>query len=350
LDAYRREHGNVSQSPFPEISHARGAVASGEVADLRPLIALPPDLDRTGAARLAVLLRLKQAGYRFASVKPTSHRRILSKRGRGLAQDLVDVFGWNLPFRPRILDDELLGLMRAGEMLSTRRGDLVASVRVASLNDQLYLHSAFGAGKDAVFFGPDTTRFAHFIRQRMPGLKPGAVVLDVGAGSGAGGIFAATLSSPVDLYLSDINPLALEFAAINAAAAGVTPHLVQGEGIGRIGPCDLILANPPYVAGKGEPTYSGGGGKLGEGLSLQWAREGAQALTPGGAMLLYTGSPIIRGRDKLKSSLAEIVESAGCSLSYEELDPDVLPELLLGPAYWKVERIAAIGAVIRRPV
>jgi hypothetical protein len=89
---------------------------------------------------------------------------------------------------------------------------------------------------------------------------------------------------------------------------------------------------------------------LGAGLSLEWAQAGAAKLASGGAMLLYTGSPIVGGEDALLTALAEAVDEAGCTLRYEELDPDIFGEELDGEVYTEagVERIAAVGAVIRK--
>jgi hypothetical protein len=89
---------------------------------------------------------------------------------------------------------------------------------------------------------------------------------------------------------------------------------------------------------------------IGARLSLDWAVEGARKLAPGGTMLLYTGSPIVAGEDALLTAMADAVDEAGCTLSYQELDPDIFGEELDNAAYAeaKVERIAAIGAVIRK--
>ena len=67
-------------------------------------------------------------------------------------------------------------------------------------------------------------------------------------------------------------------------------------------------------------------------------------------MLLYTGSPIVAGEDRLLAALAEELDELGCTLRYEELDPDIFGEELDQPAYRnaQVERIAAVGAIIRK--
>jgi hypothetical protein len=67
-------------------------------------------------------------------------------------------------------------------------------------------------------------------------------------------------------------------------------------------------------------------------------------------MLLYTGSPIIAGEDRLLGALVELAEEADARLRYEELDPDIFGEELEQPAYVEAgaERIAAVGAVLSK--
>ena len=70
--------------------------------------------------------------------------------------------------------------------------------------------------QDAVFFGPDTYRFVRLLRTSLTGLAADKTIrlIDVGSGSGAGGIFAARLlGKGVKLVLADINRKALAFSA-----------------------------------------------------------------------------------------------------------------------------------------
>ena len=308
------------------------------------------DFGKTDQARLALLRALDARGYAFVTPTPTTHHRVLASRGPTDAHDLNDVFGWSHPFQPGLLEPELLAHLRYGGLLEDVEGRLRSLVRVARLGDGLFLHSAFPPQKDAVFFGPDTYRFADFIRSELPVLRAGARVLDIGTGSGAGGIFTAGLAPGVRLTLTDCNPTALAYARVNAAFSNLEPDLRQGEGLaGAEGPLDLVLANPPYVAGASGQTYADGGGDLGGELSLIWAREAMGRLSPGGRMLLYTGSAILRGRDPLRDALDAACAEAGFQMTYRELDADVFPVLLAHPAYRGVERIAAVGAVIHQP-
>jgi hypothetical protein len=309
-----------------------------------------PLSDPGDSARLELLRRLSDAGYQFTTPAPATYRRVLLRRGRVKAKNLADVFGWSLPFAPELLDGELLRLMDEGEMLIRRGPQLASRFRVASLEGLLFLHSAYPTKQaHSVFFGPDSYRFVHFIRSEMPDLRPGSHLLDIGAGSGVGGIFAETLAPESRVVLADVNTEALRLARVNAAFARVAAELREGDGLDGDGDgFELIVANPPYVGGTSGPVYRAGGGDMGAEVSLRWARAAMSKLAPGGRLLLYTGSAIVRGSDPLRVALAQAADSGGCTFSYRELDPDVFPGLLARPSYWAAERIAAVGATFER--
>ena len=107
---------------------------------------------------------------------------------------------------------------------------------------------------------------------------------------------------------------------------------------GVAGPIDAIIANPPYLVDPGARLYRHGGGALGFDLAVRIVREGLARLTPGGQLLLYTGSPVVDGKHPLREALP-------APLHWEELDPDVFGEELDSPAYAEVDRIAAVLAV-----
>jgi hypothetical protein len=52
--------------------------------------------------------------------------------------------------------------------------------------------------------------------------------------------------------------------------------------------------------------------------------------------------------DALREELIREAGAAHCAFSYEELDPDVFGEELHRSPYTGVDRIAAVGAVIRK--
>lgn len=299
----------------------------------------------------ALLQALDDEGYAFTTVTPATHQRVVDRRRGGAAQDLRDIFGWSLPFGRDTLPGNLLDLLREGGALVEEGGISRSLVRVSSLSGRLFLHSAYPTeAEDSVFFGPDTYRFARFVEASAEELEAPMHLVDLGAGAGPGGISAAGLIEPEQVTLADINPRALALACANAMAAGLDVHTVEG-GLDQVeGEIDLIIANPPFIADPKGREYRDGGDMLGASLSLDWARQSLARLSDGGTMLLYTGSPIVAGEDRLLSALSDLAEEADATLRYEELDPDIFGEELEQPAYAEAgaERIAAVGAVLRK--
>ena len=302
------------------------------------------------AALIDLLSVLSAAGYRFTTVTPATHSRWMARNGTRQAEDLRDVLGWNLPFRSSLLPASLLETMRRAEALEEAAGLLASRIRVSSIGHRLFVHSAFPTvSADAVFFGPDTYRFVRFVAAELASPRAVGRLVDIGAGSGAGGLMASALLPGTRITLTDINPAAIRLAAVNAAHAGIAVEQIQGSGLDKVeGPIDLIVANPPFVMDDGARTYRDGGAMLGAELSLNWALDGARRLETGGRMLLYTGAAIVDGRDALYEALEARLPDFDCDLRYAEIDPDIFGEELEQPVYARVERIAAIGAVIER--
>jgi hypothetical protein len=299
-------------------------------------------------AALAALLELgrllKRAGYRFTTVTPETHRRVnerAERAGAGLATNLRDVFGWNRPFTPDLLPPEMLDALRDADLIGRDGSHLCSQVRFASAGERLFAHSAFPTtASDAVFFGPDSYRFCALIERWAVGRARRLV--DVGCGSGVGGICGARHAREV--VLADINPRALSFAEVNAALDGTAAHVVTSDVLSAIeGPIDLVIANPPYMRDPAGRVYRDGGGGHGEGLAVRIAREALARLEPHGALILYTGSAIVDGRDTFLEAVTPVLDDAGRPYHYEELDPDVFGEELDQPGYADVERIAAVG-------
>jgi methylase of polypeptide subunit release factors len=306
--------------------------------------------DPNDEALLSLLEGLAAAGYRFVAVTPETHRRVLEREPGRLARDLRDVFGWNLPYEQGLLPPAIAKALELSGMES-REGRLFRSgVRVASLDERLFLHSAYPTDSaDSVFFGPDSYRFVRFLRAELPRLGPVRRLVDIGGGSGVGAILAAEGLPHARLTVTDINPVALRYARIDARHAGAALETVAAPGLEDVeGAIDLVIANPPFVADPAGRLYRDGGGMLGARLSLDWALAAARRIEPGGTILLYTGSAIVADRDDLRDALAEQLPSLGCTLRYAEIDPDIFGELLEQPGYEEVERVAAVGAVIRK--
>jgi len=296
-------------------------------------------VDEAAIRRLIVALR--ERGYAFTAVTPETHRLVLD-RDRAPAQTLRDVFGWNRPFAPEVLAG-LFEDLRAAGLLEPSGGLWRSRVRVAEVEGLLLAHSSFPTDEeDAVFLGPDSYRFVRFL-DAVVGRQPLGVVVDFGAGAGVGGLCLAS-TRPVDrLVLTDVNPRALAFARANAAAAGtpIETHVAERPGA-HVRGADLIIANPPFIADSGK-AYSDGGGDHGAGAALDWAKDAVDGLAPAGRLVMYTGSPIVAGRDRLRERLGQWATAQGLEFGYEEIDPDIFGSTLDQPAYADVERIAAVG-------
>ncbi|HLM44967.1 MAG TPA: class I SAM-dependent methyltransferase [Myxococcaceae bacterium] len=292
---------------------------------------------------------LRAAGYHFITVTPETHRRVNARRSSEEARSLRDVFGWNRPFTAGLLPSALLALLEGARMVEKQPdGRLRSLVRYSSLGAGLYLHDAWPTSNtDAVFFGPDTYRFASLLA-RVPGRFRRAV--DVGCGSGAGGL---SLADRVDsLVLADVNERALRFSRINAALNGVSHvQVLTSDALGGVpGEVDLVLANPPYMVDEASRTYRDGGGSHGVDLSVRFTREALRRLSPGGTLVLYSGAPVVDGEDLLRAALVPVLGEARARFQYEELDPDVFGEELEQRPYANVERIAVVSLVATRPV
>ena len=227
---------------------------------------------------------------------------------------------------------------------------LKSRIRVGRLHERLIVHSSYPTvEEDAVFFSPDTLRFADFVRDEL--LRVGNVkrLVDIGTGAGSGAISAAAVVPGARLTLCDINPLALRIARINARHSGFDVEAVEGGLEAVRGSFDVAIANPPFMIDEDARTYRDGGDMHGGRVSVDWAVAAATRLPPGGRLILYTGSAIVEGRDQLRAALEREVAALGCTLRYRELDPDIYGEELERSRYADVERIAAIGAVVERP-
>ena len=288
---------------------------------------------------------LRRQDYRHTAVTPKTHETVVS-RSLERRPSLADILGWNRPFEEADLDPQLYALLERAEALETDNdGKLRTNIRVASLGTDLFVHSAFPTNeKDAVFFGPDTYRFVRFLEAQISQLEKAGLTVDMGTGSGAGGIAVARKPGGPRTILVDINAKALRYAQINAAAAGVEAELLESN---RVPQCDLLVGNAPYLMDAGGRTYRDGGDLLGGAVSLDWIEQGLRQLSPGGTILLYTGAAYVDGRSPLLMAIEDACSAAGARLEVQELDPDVFGEQLLEPGYEDVERIAAVGLTIR---
>jgi hypothetical protein len=102
--------------------------------------------------------------------------------------------------------------------------DSADGLRFSTLQGLLFAHSQYPTlAPDSVFFGPDTYRFAALISRVPYGCpSPPRAILDLGCGSGVGGIVAARRAGGRPfLALADVNPAALRLAWVNSALAEI---------------------------------------------------------------------------------------------------------------------------------
>lgn len=223
-----------------------------------------------------------------------------------------------------------------------------------------YVHSAFPAASDAVFFGPDTYLFITFL-QNIAHHFPDELnfVVDVCCGSGAGAIHMWRTHPEAKVCGLDLNPAALKLGYINAQIAGAEvsfyesnlfasiPQDSKSEGV------DLIVSNPPYIAsstdGQDLPIYADGGAGFGLDISFRIVELGVKLLSSRGLIVLYTGVAIPvsePGYDPLLNMLKKVPSVE--LVEYTVLHPDMWSEEIGKGAYAEVGRIQVIGAVLKK--
>lgn len=292
---------------------------------------------------------LLSAGYHFVTPTPATHSRVLARPGGQWATDLRDVFGWSKPFTSGVVPGPIMDAMAASGILAEVQGGWRSLVRFSSLDGLLIAHSAYPTtASDAVFFGPDTYRFAQAIARVLT--RPLRRAVDIGCGAGPGAILIAREHPAAEVFAVDINDAALRMARSNAAVAGVAVQAVHSDLLDGVpGQFDLIVANPPYLVDPAERAYRHGGGPLGAELSLRILDASLDRLTPGGTLLLYTGAAIVSGMDLFRDAAATRLTGRGMRWRYEEIDPDVFGEELEAGVYAIADRIAAVVLTVARP-
>lgn len=307
---------------------------------------------QTDEALLHLGRRLHADGYRFTCVTPLTQQRYQARAGKRAAPTLRDVFGWNLPFEESLLSPDELQHMREAGIVRPHDGRLQSQVRWSSIDGLLLVHSSYPTETaDAVFFGPDSYRFARVIEDHLRHVgTPIEHAVEIGCGTGIGALLIARARPHAQVSALDINPLALRYAAVNVALAELGNVSVEYSDVldGITGTFDLIVSNPPYMLDARRRTYRHGGGQLGEGLALRMLRESLERLSIGGSLLLYTGVAVVDGQDGFLDSVRGVLHGERWAWFYEELDPDVFGEQLQEPGYERVERIAAVALTVTR--
>ena len=300
---------------------------------------------------------LRAAGYRFTTVTPATHSRVKSRSDHVWARDLADIFGWSRPFRAEALPPNVLALMIRAGIAQPHRDGWRSTLRASTLDGELYFHSAYPTSEpDAVFFGPDTYRFARALRSELAVIaatgRPVRRAADVGAGGGPGALTVARSFPAAEVLALDINARAMHVCGVNAQLANLDNVAVRHSNLLQDvpGEFDLIVSNPPYLLDKSERAYRHGGGGLGAGLSLALTKQALGRLAPGGSLLLYTGVAMLHNDDPFLRRIEPLMAQAGMNWHYEEIDPDVFGEELDTPAYAEADRIAAVWLKASKPL
>ncbi|MCF5055161.1 methyltransferase [Pseudomonas syringae] len=295
---------------------------------------------------------LKESGYRFITPTPLTHERVYQRRATPLAADLRDVFGWSMPFDNDLLPHALREELQQADVVEKHAALWRSAVRWSSLDDLLFAHSAYPTTQsDAVFFGPDSYRFAQAIEAHLQQrFEPLRRAVDIGCGAGVGALVIARARQDAQVLAVDINPRALRMTAVNAELAGLTNvSAYHSDVLASVeGEFDLIVANPPYMNDDRQRAYRHGGGALGEQLSVRIASESLGRLALGGSLVLYTGVAIVAGADPFLAAVKPLLGSDAFGWTYRELDPDVFGEELTQPGYERVERIAVVALTVTR--
>ncbi len=108
-------------------------------------------------------------------------------------------------------------------------------------------------------------------------VKSGDRVIDLGCGCGIVGIWAAKITAPENVYMTDVDEVSVSYAKQNALANGVSDiNIVCGNAYEAIDSAgfDIILSNPPY-----HTDFS---------VAKTFIEKGFNRLKVGGRMLMVT--------------------------------------------------------------
>lgn len=104
----------------------------------------------------------------------------------------------------------------------------------------------FAVGRGVLVPRPETELLVDVGLDAVRGGR-GAVVLEVGTGSGAVAVSVAAEAPEATVIATELSPEALRFAALNAAAHAPGVQLVRCDLAAAVRRADVVLANLPYV-------------------------------------------------------------------------------------------------------
>ncbi|MFW6772881.1 methyltransferase domain-containing protein [Nocardioides sp. CPCC 205120] len=143
---------------------------------------------------------------------------------------------------------------------------------------------------------PWTVAQSEWVAELAATASPGPI-LELCCGAGHMGIVAAKTSGR-ELVQMDLDPVACDYARLNAAHAGVASEVVQGDfrAVEPLAPTyPLVLADPPWVPREEvgqfpeDPLLAIDGGPDGTDLAVACVAHAARVLLPGGHLVLQVG-------------------------------------------------------------
>lgn len=185
------------------------------------------------------------------------------------------------------------------------------------LGEEEFLGLRLGVGPGVFIPRPETELLVERAVALCPPTAP-SVALDLGAGSGAIACGLAARRLGVVVWAVELDPTAAAWARVNVEHLGLAGRVtvLEGDlwtplaGQGLEGRCDLVLANPPYIARPAlgglpeevrrfEPALALDGGPDGLAVIERILAQGPRFARPGGRVLLEIGhdhAPALRRR------------------------------------------------------
>jgi methylase of polypeptide subunit release factors len=227
------------------------------------------------------------------------------------------VLGEEVPLSSLSLADPA---MLAGEGLIEVRGDkAVARLRLTPFAGMLVAHDADATDASFVTGVNATSRTLATMTVRRPVER----ALDLGTGCGIEALLATRHARTV--VATDINPRALEYAALNARLNGETLDLREGSLFETVAgeTFGLIVANPPFVVSPDSEFIYRDSSLAGDAICREVVRGAAAHLEPGGFATVLCNW-ICRTPEERWEPLAAWVEGLPCDallIAHGAIDP-----------------------------
>jgi release factor glutamine methyltransferase len=104
----------------------------------------------------------------------------------------------------------------------------------------------FAVGSGVLVPRPETELLVELALAELD-VEPGAVILEVGTGSGAVAISVAAERPNASVFATEISPAAMAFAAANTSTHAPRMGLLLGDLASPVEHADVVLANLPYI-------------------------------------------------------------------------------------------------------